>query len=59
MVTGDVADKNNEGGYKAFLELIDALGPGNLRQIVSSYFPAIMTLRRVFALVMPVATGGS
>jgi 3',5'-cyclic AMP phosphodiesterase CpdA len=27
VVTGDIADKNNEGGYKAFLELIEALGP--------------------------------
>lgn len=27
VVTGDIADRNNEGGYKAFLELIDALGP--------------------------------
>lgn len=27
IVTGDIADKNNEGGYRAFLALIDALGP--------------------------------
>src|SRR5579859_3287609 len=27
VVTGDIADKNNEDGYKAFLDLIDALGP--------------------------------
>lgn len=27
VVTGDIADRNNEGGYQAFLELIDALGP--------------------------------
>jgi 3',5'-cyclic AMP phosphodiesterase CpdA len=27
VVTGDIADKNNEGGYQAFLELINALGP--------------------------------
>jgi hypothetical protein len=26
VVTGDVADKNNEGGYEAFLDLIGALG---------------------------------
>src|SRR6266699_2431729 len=27
VATGDVADKNNEGGYRAFQELIEALGP--------------------------------
>ncbi len=27
IVTGDISDKNNEGGYHAFLELLDALGP--------------------------------
>lgn len=27
VVTGDVADKNNDGGYLAFQELIDTLGP--------------------------------
>jgi len=27
VVTGDIADKNNEGGYLAFLALIEALGP--------------------------------
>jgi 3',5'-cyclic AMP phosphodiesterase CpdA len=27
VATGDVADKNNEGGYSAFQELIEALGP--------------------------------
>jgi 3',5'-cyclic AMP phosphodiesterase CpdA len=27
VVTGDVADKNNDGGYQSFLELVDALGP--------------------------------
>jgi 3',5'-cyclic AMP phosphodiesterase CpdA len=27
VVTGDIADKNNEGGYQSFLELLDALGP--------------------------------
>jgi 3',5'-cyclic AMP phosphodiesterase CpdA len=27
IVTGDISDKNNEGGYQAFLELVDALGP--------------------------------
>jgi hypothetical protein len=26
IVTGDIADKNNEGGYRAFLALLDALG---------------------------------
>jgi 3',5'-cyclic AMP phosphodiesterase CpdA len=26
VVTGDVADRNNEGGYEAFLELMDVLG---------------------------------
>lgn len=26
VVTGDVADKNNDGGYESFLELLDALG---------------------------------
>lgn len=26
VVTGDIADKNNEGGYRAFLTLIEALG---------------------------------
>ena len=27
IMTGDIADKNNEGGYQAFLTLLDALGP--------------------------------
>src|SRR5690348_15767821 len=26
VVTGDIADKNNDGGYQAFLDLINALG---------------------------------
>src|SRR5947209_7372194 len=30
IVTGDIADKNNEGGYGAFLALLDALGPAKL-----------------------------
>ena len=44
IMTGDIADKNNEGGYQAFISLLNAHGDQpSLPQSAPSFLQAITT----------------
>ena len=59
VVTGDIADKNNEGGYQVFLELIDALGPTKPPANRIVVLPGNHDVASVCPLQMPVGTRDS